>query len=101
MSQENDVPNTERELPPPNERDELVRAAFEEAAGHFAPKTVEAVRRLVLSAEPLSAVAAHLGMSHNALHIAKSRFLARVRQILESDLGEPIPSITNSEDLAD
>ncbi len=96
-----DGANGDGEPPPPDERTELVLAAFEEAAANFAPRTVEAVRRLVFRAEPPSAVAADLGMTHNALHIAKSRFLARVRKILEMDLGEPMASTMNGDALAD
>jgi RNA polymerase sigma-70 factor (ECF subfamily) len=79
-----------------DERIELVRAAFEKAAREFEPRTVLAVRRLVLGGELLSAVAADVGMSHNALHIAKSRVLARVRSILETDLGERMGRVANS-----
>jgi RNA polymerase sigma-70 factor (ECF subfamily) len=74
-----------------DERTELVRAAFEEAAATFEPRTVEAVRRLVFRDEPVPVVAAALGMSHGAVHIAKSRVLASVRAIL-IDLGEPVGS---------
>ena len=63
------------ELPDADERIELVRAAFEEAATSFNPRSVEAVRRLVLGGEPLSFVAESLGMSHAAIYTAKSRFL--------------------------
>jgi RNA polymerase sigma-70 factor (ECF subfamily) len=71
------------------ERAELIRGAFDEAASGFEPRTVEAVRRVVFGDEPVHVVAVALAMSHNAIHIAKSRVLARVRAIL-ADLGEPL-----------
>jgi RNA polymerase sigma-70 factor (ECF subfamily) len=46
----------------------------------FAPATWRAFRGVVVEDRPASAVAAELGMSVNAVLIAKSRVLARLRQ---------------------
>jgi RNA polymerase sigma-70 factor (ECF subfamily) len=72
-----------------DEQTELVRAAFEEAAAEFEPRTVEAFRRVVLGDEPVAGVAEALGMSPNAVYVAKGRVLARIRSIL-NELGEPV-----------
>jgi RNA polymerase sigma-70 factor (ECF subfamily) len=90
MPEESDRPD-ESDPSGSDERTELVRAAFEEAAAKFEPRTVEAVRRLVFEDKPVRDVAADLGMSHGAVHIAKSRVLASVRAIL-IDLGELVGS---------
>ncbi len=60
-----------------DEQSELVRAAFEEAAAEFEPRTVEAFRRVVLEDEPVVVVAEALRMSRNAVYVAKGRVLAR------------------------
>ena len=52
---------------------ELIRTDFE-------ANTWEAFRRVTLAGEPASAVAADLGMTANAVFIAKSRVLSRLRQ---------------------
>jgi len=80
-----------------SELTELIRSAFDEAAASFEPRTVEAVRRLVFEDEPVGVVAADLGMSHSAVHIAKCRVLARVRAIL-NDLGESVGSTAQPAD---
>jgi RNA polymerase sigma-70 factor (ECF subfamily) len=65
----------------------LVRRAMELARADFEPATYEAARQLLLEGRPADEVAAALGRSRNAIYIAKSRVLARVRAIL-TDLGE-------------
>jgi RNA polymerase sigma-70 factor (ECF subfamily) len=47
---------------------------------HFEPKTWEAFRRVALESEAPDAVAAALGLTANAVFIAKSRVLARLRE---------------------
>lgn len=46
----------------------------------FEPKTYQAFQRVVMGGEKAAAVAAKLGLSVNAVLIAKSRVLARLRQ---------------------
>jgi hypothetical protein len=75
----------------------LVRGAFEEAAASFEDQSVVAARRMIFGEEPIGAVASDLGMTENAIRIAKSRLLARVRAIL-SDLGESVGPVANSFD---
>jgi RNA polymerase sigma-70 factor (ECF subfamily) len=52
---------------------EMIRPRFE-------AKTWEAFRRVALEGEPAEAVAAALGLTANAVFIAKSRVLARLRE---------------------
>jgi len=73
------------------ERSELVQGAFDEAAAQFQPRTVLAARKVVFEGKPVEIVAAELKMSRRAVHIAKSRVLARIRAILR-ELGEDIVS---------
>lgn len=46
----------------------------------FEPKTWEAFRRAAVAGEPAAVIAADLGITPNAVFIAKSRVLARLRQ---------------------
>ena len=50
--------------------------------GDFAPATWQAFRRHVLEGEPAVRVAAALGLSLNAVRVARSRVLKRLRQEL-------------------
>jgi RNA polymerase sigma-70 factor (ECF subfamily) len=81
--------------PPQDNRDELteqvalVQGAFEEIAKEFEPRTIEAMRRVVMEEEPPQSVARGLGISVNAVYVARSRVLKRVRRLLE-ELGEPV-----------
>jgi RNA polymerase sigma-70 factor, ECF subfamily len=58
----------------------VARQLLELLAGDFEPATWEAFRMLVLEGRETTEVAAHLGISPNAVRIAKSRVLARFRQ---------------------
>lgn len=55
---------------------ELIRGDFSEA-------TWQAFSRVVVAGETASAVAAALGVSENAVYMARHRVLARLRQELE------------------
>ena len=59
---------------------ELVRAEIVDS-------TWEAFRRTTLEEQSAAQVATDLGMSVNAVHIARSRFLGRLRREAESFLG--------------
>jgi RNA polymerase sigma-70 factor (ECF subfamily) len=70
----------------------LTRALLRGIQHAFAPATWEAFRRVALLDEPPAAVAAALGMTANAVMIAKSRVLARLREELAAweDGGEKL-----------
>jgi RNA polymerase sigma-70 factor (ECF subfamily) len=61
----------------------IIRQEFEETSW-------QAFWRMVIEEQPVSAVAADLGMTPNAMYLAKSRILRRLRIVLE-ELGENIP----------
>jgi RNA polymerase sigma-70 factor (ECF subfamily) len=46
------------------------------------PRTYEAFRRFAIEEQPASAVAEELGLSANAVFLAKSRILKRVRELM-------------------
>jgi RNA polymerase sigma-70 factor (ECF subfamily) len=58
----------------------LLRRLLESVEHDFRPATWQAFRRLVLDHRPAAEVAAELGLSVNAVLIAKSRVLERLRQ---------------------
>jgi RNA polymerase sigma-70 factor (ECF subfamily) len=58
----------------------LSERLLEAIAPEFAPKTWQAFRRVVLDGEKASIVAVELGLSTNAVYIAKTRVLSRLRQ---------------------
>jgi RNA polymerase sigma-70 factor (ECF subfamily) len=62
----------------------LVRRALLQLRGEFEPKTWNAFWRMAVDEQPSTAVAAELGMSANAVRMAKSRVLHRLRE----ELGE-------------
>jgi RNA polymerase sigma-70 factor (ECF subfamily) len=61
----------------------IVRRAMEVIEGEFAPSTWRAFRRMMVDGAPVDAVAAELGLSPNAVFIAKSRVLNRLRKEIE------------------
>jgi RNA polymerase sigma-70 factor (ECF subfamily) len=69
---------------------QVVRRALELIEPDFKPKTWQAFRRQVLGGETPQVVAADLGMSVNALVIAKSRVLHRLRQELRELVDDPL-----------
>jgi RNA polymerase sigma-70 factor (ECF subfamily) len=60
----------------------VVGRALKLMADHFEPATWRAYRETVMHGRPAAEVAAELGMTLNALYLAKSRVLARLRQEL-------------------
>jgi RNA polymerase sigma-70 factor (ECF subfamily) len=58
----------------------VARRLLELIQGDFAPTTWEAFRRVALEGAAADAVAADLGLTVNAVFIAKSRVLSRLRQ---------------------
>lgn len=57
----------------------VLRQAMTAVRPEFRPATWEAFDRVVLHGEPVDAVARQLGMTRNAVYIAQSRVLARLR----------------------
>ena len=80
-----------------DERGEVARAAFEEAIAQVEPRTRDAMRRVLMGTEPVVLVAGDLGMTPNAIYVAKSRVLARIRAIL-GELGESIATMDDRRD---
>jgi RNA polymerase sigma-70 factor (ECF subfamily) len=58
----------------------VVRGLLELVQAEFTPATMRAFRRMVLEEAPAATVAQELGISVNAVLIAKSRILARLRR---------------------
>jgi RNA polymerase sigma-70 factor (ECF subfamily) len=56
-------------------------------SSEFEPRSYQAVRLVVVEDRKPADVAAELGMTANAVYIAKSRILGRLREVL-IDLGE-------------
>ena len=68
----------------------LAQALLQKIQGEFEPATWDAFRRVTMQGEPTASVAASLGVTANAVMIAKSRVLARLRDELAAweDSGE-------------
>jgi RNA polymerase sigma-70 factor (ECF subfamily) len=64
------------------ERRQLVRGALALIQGEFAPATWQAFRQFVVSERPAAEVAAELGLSVNAVYLARSRVMRRLREQL-------------------
>jgi len=58
----------------------ITRKLLERLRSEFEPKTWELFRRFVLDGESAETVAAEQGTTANAVYIAKSRVLARLRE---------------------
>jgi RNA polymerase sigma-70 factor (ECF subfamily) len=58
----------------------VLRGLLELVSSEFTPTTWAAFYRTALEGEPVAMVAADLGLSTNAVHIARSRVLARLRE---------------------
>jgi RNA polymerase sigma-70 factor (ECF subfamily) len=60
----------------------VLRQCLEEARQHVEQKTIEAFELLAWRGWPAAKVASHLGLSENAVYIAKHRVLRRMRALL-------------------
>src|SRR5438270_684575 len=58
----------------------LTRRLLDRLKAEFEPRTWDLFRRFVLDGQPADAVAAECGTTPNAVYIAKSRVLARLRE---------------------
>ncbi len=59
----------------------------------FRPATWSAFERTAVEGQAVEAVALQLGMSVGAVYIAKSRILARLREVVATVESEPIPNV--------
>jgi RNA polymerase sigma-70 factor (ECF subfamily) len=86
--------SAEWDEPPDDERVYLVRRAVELVRGDFKANTWAAFWRSVVDGQPADDVAAELGMTRNAVYLAKARVR---RRLLEEFAGlvefENIPSV--------
>jgi RNA polymerase sigma-70 factor (ECF subfamily) len=73
---------------PVSERALLVRRALELLRSEVQPRTWEAVWRVTVEGQAPAEVAAALGMTAGAVHTAKSRILARLRELLTDVLSD-------------
>lgn len=62
----------------------LVRWAASEIQAEFKPQTWDAFWRTAIQGEPAEAVAGELGLTLNALYIARSRVTTRLKQMIQS-----------------
>jgi RNA polymerase sigma-70 factor (ECF subfamily) len=69
------------------ERRLLVRQALAQVGSDFEPRSMRAVWQVVVEGRNPNDVAIELGLTRNAIYIAKSRILGRLRELL-ADLGE-------------
>jgi RNA polymerase sigma-70 factor (ECF subfamily) len=69
-------------------RQQLVARALELMQAEFQPTTWKACWELVVRGRPAAEVAAELGISENAVHLAKGRVLRRLRKELAGLLDE-------------
>jgi RNA polymerase sigma-70 factor (ECF subfamily) len=65
----------------------VLRGLLDLVRGEFAEATWQAFARTTLDELPAAQVATELGMTVNAVHIARSRFLARLRREADALLG--------------
>jgi RNA polymerase sigma-70 factor, ECF subfamily len=78
----------------PSDRRILLRQALRLVKSEFEPRSWRAAWRVVVEDKRPADVAAEYGMTPNAVYVAKSRILARLREIL-ADLGESEPGTTS------
>jgi RNA polymerase sigma-70 factor (ECF subfamily) len=71
----------------------VVHMAFEEVSKEFEDRTMEAARRVLIDAQPVGSVVAALGMTANAVYVARSKVLARLRAVL-NEFQEPVELAT-------
>lgn len=66
----------------------VMRKLLEEMRDEFEPRTWQAFERFALEARPAAEVAKELNLTPNAVFIAKSRVMSRLRQESEGLLGD-------------
>jgi RNA polymerase sigma-70 factor (ECF subfamily) len=87
-----EVPEPEYECETPDEMAARVHRALELLRPHYKEKTWEAARRVTVEGQTPAEVAAALGMTPNAVYIAKSRVLHDLREEFRDLLGNDPPS---------
>lgn len=78
-----------QECEPPVEASTTYRRAIEAVRAEFEPTTWQAAWRVVVDGQRPAATAAELGLSVNAVYLAKSRVLRRLREEFEGVLDWP------------
>jgi RNA polymerase sigma-70 factor, ECF subfamily len=81
---------TDADWDDPSDRRILLRQALRLVKSEFEPRSWQVVWQVVVEDKCPADVAAEYGMTPNAVYVAKSRVLARLREIL-ADLGESEP----------
>jgi len=71
-------------------RERLFDWAAEKARPEFQPTTWEAFQRTAVDSVSVKEVAGQLGISIGAMYIARSRVIARLRELIESVADDPI-----------
>ncbi len=77
------TPDVAEEVADEEYRQYLTRRAMELMQAEFQPATWKAFWECVVNQRPTAAVAAELGMTENAVYLAKGRVLSRLRQELK------------------
>jgi RNA polymerase sigma-70 factor (ECF subfamily) len=81
--EEMQVPDQALELEEAEYREVLVRRALEMMQREFRPATWKACWEQVVNGRPANEVAAELGLTVNAVYVARSRVLRRLREYLD------------------
>lgn len=76
-------------------RQRLFDWAAEKARPEFQPATWDAFRLTAVDAVSVKEVAGQLGISIGAVYIARSRVIARLRELIETVTDEPIATLEN------
>jgi RNA polymerase sigma-70 factor, ECF subfamily len=90
IAAETDDPAMNADWDDPSDRRLLLRQALRFVSSEFEPRSWQAVWRVVVDGQRPADVAAEHGMTPNAVYVAKSRVLARLREVL-AELGESEP----------
>lgn len=82
-------PDTDGGPDGPSDSAALVRRASELVRAEFEPRTWDAFWRVTIDGHAPADVARDLGLTANAVYVARSRVLRRLRDVLAGDLGGP------------
>ena len=73
----------------------VIRRAVELVRSEFEPRSWDAFWRSVVEVRPVGDVARDLGLTPNAVYVARSRILRRLRDLLAGDAGAPACSVAS------
>ena len=88
MELEDSTDDSEDETQEEGDKVILFRAAADIIRNEFEPRTWDAFWRVTADSSPVDVVADQLGMSKNAVYLAKSRVLRRLRELLQESFEE-------------